>query len=720
MRAERDRWYAMHSRRLVLRVGLWCAALALLGGPTRADTVILKDGRILTGRVVERGDRIFIERQYGGTTIPRSEVVRIESDTGEEKLPEQPKLDVVILKDGRIVRGDVAVSSDGREVIVRLDERGEVRHPRTAVSIIHWRDGRQDAPGLAPGDAGSDLQRTVDRLVSEMGSQNAGVAADARRELLALGPFARGYLDALAVKHPERLKPLLEQLDRLSSLRRMLPPKAEESVPRLAERLVSTDPQQREAALRAVSMEAPGGVGPLLLEVVKTDQDERVKAYCVSQLASLRCFEQLGEVLKLTEGPLRLAAALALGDAGVYAGVPIVIEALRIQGKGASDRPAQEIREVANTKLCEWTGQQFGFRAAAPAEEREVAIRRWEAWWSENGDELLRRTLREAAPELVGAKVTDKEAQDAQKRWDEATKLMTGAAALEVPGREEEALEDPVARQRAAAERLSRRRQLLEQAADELAGALALDPRLSTARMTRAALLYEELGRPRDAERELDVILARAEHDPGDPDAARKFAHIHQARIALREGAFQRAAVRFTQAINFDERCSEAWEGQGDAQMALAMQEGDGDGTVDRDVRREALAAARAAYQGAIRSVLQHEEDLKRIIRDLMAEAPESVSEGQVLQSVRRSNRNLEQSRARLQAKLGRAFAAMGEDRKALEAFQAALALDGENKDYQEAVATWGRLLGPGEERPAPPPGPPSQGPPSEGPGVPR
>lgn len=675
-------------------------------GPARADTVILKDGQVLTGRVIERGDRIFVEQKHGGTSIPRSEVVRIETDQGTERGLTQETVDVVVLKDGRLVRGDVSVSSDGREVIVRKDERGEVRHPRNVVSIIKWRDGRSDAPGLAPGEAGSDLQKTVDRLVADLGHANAGVAADARRELLALGPFARGYLEALKAKHEALLVPLLIQLDQLDALRRVLPTKAEESVPRLAERLLSSDPEQREGALRAVAIESPGEVGSLLLYVVEHDGDQRVKSFCVSQLASLRYFEQLAQVLKLTDGPLRLAAAFALGDAGVYAGVPIVIEALRIEGKGASDKPALDIREVANSKLCEWTGQQFGFRAGAPREEREAVVRRWETWWKENGDELLRRSLRASAPELEGGGVSEKERQEADERWAEANKLLAAAGEKLPADLAPAALE----------ERGVRRRQILEQAADELARALDLNPSLSTARMTRAALLYEELGRPRDAERELDVILARAEHDPGDPDAARKFAHWHQARISFREGAWQRAAVRFTQALNFDEQFTEAHEGQGDAHMALAIQEGE----AELEVRRDALVSASRAYQAAVRSVLVHEEDLKRIIRDLLAEAPDSVNEGQMLQSVRRSTKELERTRARLQAKLGRAWAALGEDRRALEAFQAALALDGTNPEYMEAVRTWGDLVSPeGSGRPPAPP-PPDQPPPGPGQEPPR
>ena len=682
---------------------LSCLAAIAFAASGFADTVVLKDGRIITGRVVERGDRIYVEQERVGTSFLRSEVARVETDEGAEV--QQETMDVVLLKDGRIVRGEVSVAPDGRDVIVKRGERGEVRHPRNAVQIIRWRDGRQDAPGLAPGEAGSDLQRTVDRLVKDLDSPIAAIQNEARRELLALGPFARSYLDALKVKHPVTLGPLIGQLDRIEALRRVLPGKVEEAIPRLAERLVSPDEDQRESALKAVVVEAPAEVGPLLLHVVERESrdpngSQRIKAYCVSQLAALRSFEELGQVLKLTEGPLRLAAALALGDAGIYAGVPIVIEALRIQGKGTADREAQQIREVANTKLCEWTQQQFGFRAGSPPEEREVAVRRWETWWKENGDEFLRRGLRESAPELAGSKVTEDEKSQALKRWEQATRLM--ASALEQKAPEAETPEEE-------AERLSRRRQLLEQAVEELGRALERDPGLSTARLTRATLLYEELGRPRDAERELDRILARAEFDQGDPAAAKKFAHYHLAQIALSERAWQRAVVRFSQALNYDEQFTAAHEGQGDAHLALAMEPGEGQGGEEEvEARRDSLEAARRSYAAAIESVVKQEDDLRRILREMMSEAPDSVGEGQMIQMIRRNSRNLEQIRARLQAKLGRVWAALGHDRKALEAFQVAVALDGENEEYKRLFEAWGKLVGEVPDTSPPPAKPPA------------
>ena len=70
-------------------------ALALAGGtvalvlgaqrPALADRVTLKkDGRVLEGRVIDRGDFIYLEQEKGGINIPRGEILKVEfDDTGE-------------------------------------------------------------------------------------------------------------------------------------------------------------------------------------------------------------------------------------------------------------------------------------------------------------------------------------------------------------------------------------------------------------------------------------------------------------------------------------------------------------------------------------------------------------------------------------------------------------------------------------------------------------
>ena len=54
--------------------------------------------------------------------------------------------------------------------------------------------------------------------------------------------------------------------------------------------------------------------------------------------------------------------------------VPGLIRRLRDEDGG--------IRLYADRGLRELTGEDLGFRASAPDDEREAAVRRWETWWA--------------------------------------------------------------------------------------------------------------------------------------------------------------------------------------------------------------------------------------------------------------------------------------------------------------------------------------------------
>lgn len=646
--------------------------IALALGVAHADTVVLKDGRVLTGTVIERGDRVFVEMPLGGLSVARSEVVRIEGADGTVITPDQPEVveDVVILRDGRRLHGDVRISEDGSEVIVSMGERGEARHPRYSVAKIKRRDGTEEIAPAAEENA--ELRVTIKQRVGQLADASPAIRAEARRELLALGPFAKSYLAKLASENAD-LIPIMEELDLLEAFRKVLPSRVEEAIPHLAERLVARGEEGipvRESALKAIVLEAPDAAGPVLLHAVASDPSKRIKAYGISQLAALRCYEELAQVLKLTDGPLRLAAAFALGDSGIYVGVPILIEALKLQ-----DPAAVDIREAAITKLREYTGQFFGYRARASVAERAAAAEKWEQWWKENGNDVVRDSLKQVAPDLPGGRVTEEERVEAAQKWEQATRVMA------------EAVEGELGDEANPEARRSRRRKL-EQAERLLGEALVLDPGISTARMTRAVLLYEEFARYEDAKRELGLILTRAEHDPGDPDVAKKFAYYHLGQVGLVEGKLERAAVCFTQALNYDEHFAEAHEGQGDAYMREGL-ELRGNDSQSEAQRREALHNARQSYRNALAAQTHHEEQLHALMRELVTDAPSDIEEGKVLQSVKRSTRSMDRYKAELYFKLGRVNAALHDEGRAFEAYRAARQIDPTNEAYREAVKLW-------------------------------
>lgn len=683
-----------------MSLGVCLTALAGITAAS-ADQIELKDGRVLEGKVIERGDdKIVLEQPLGSMTFERRDIIRIVLD--EEGKSNDKNFDVVVLRDGTIVKGDVSISRDGGEVIVGRGKHGQVKHPRAVVSAIHWRDGREELTDPDHPEGGKALMKRVERLLIDLrrkapdGKPDLATRGEARRELLSLGVFARRLLEKLREgEHKGAAEEVLADLRRLEDVRKAIPSRLEEKIPRLGERLISPMTHEREAALRAATMEAPSEAGPLLLYFVKNDESPRLRAYSVNQLSALRRFEELAEVLKLTDGPLRLAAAFALGEAGIYAGIPVLIEALRL--------PDVQIRKAAVAKLRAYTRQHFGFRSTGSPEDRAKAVAKWNEWWKKDGWKLAQSSIRQSAPDLEGAKVSGAERSAAVKLWKEASGLITIAnAELNPKGK------TPAARSESMAGLSKGRRRTLVKALSLIDRALDLDPSLASARLTRATLFYEEFDKPGAARKELRLLLDRAKHDSKTPDVAHKFAHYHLGRIEARAKAYQRAAVRFGQALDYQPDFLEARIAQGDAYFDHGLSN---KGTTDEEkkLRSAAFAAALVSYRNGIDTIKSKDEELLELIKGIRSRRKD-VEESQVIQAVRRNRLALREQKAELHFRVGRLQAARGRDSEALDAYREAMRSDPQQKGkedltkrYQDAVRFWEALQKDRGEQPAPP-----------------
>lgn len=685
---------APRSRARIVSLGACLTALAGLA-PVSADQIELKDGRTLEGKVIERGDdKIVLEQKHGSMTFERRDIIRIVLD--EKGKSNDKTFDVVVLRDGTIVKGDVSISKDGGEVIVGRGKHGQVKHPRAVVSAIHWRDGREELTDPDHPEGGKALLKRVERLLIDLrrkapdGKPDLATRGEARRELLSLGVFARRILEKLRKgEHKGAAEEVLADLRRLEDVRKAIPSRLEEKIPRLGERLISPLTGDREAALRAATMEAPSEAGPLLLYFVKNDESPRLRAYSVNQLSALRRFEELAEVLKLTDGPLRLAAAFALGEAGIYAGIPVLIEALRL--------PDVQIRKAAVTKLRAYTRQHFGFRPTGSPEDRAKAVEKWNDWWKKDGWKLAQSSIRQSAPDLEGAKVSEAERSAATKLWDEASALITIAnAPLEPKGK------TPAARRESLAGLAKGRRRTLVKALSLIDRALDLDPSLASARLTRATLFYEEFNKPGAARKELRLLLDRANHDNEKPDVAHKFAHYHLGRIEAQAKAYQRAAVRFGQALDYQPDFLEARIAQGDAYFDHGLSI-NGTSEEEKKLRTAAFAAALVSYRAGIDTIKSKDEELLELIKGIRSRRKD-VEESQVIQAVRRNRLALREQRAELHFRVGRLQAARGRDSEALDAYREAMRADPQRKGekfrqqeartkrYRDAVRFWEAL----------------------------
>jgi hypothetical protein len=66
-------------------------AIALLASPVLADTVYLKNGGKMVGKVTVKGDKVIVETELGTTSFSRKRVERIEKDDKTPRVPEKRK-----------------------------------------------------------------------------------------------------------------------------------------------------------------------------------------------------------------------------------------------------------------------------------------------------------------------------------------------------------------------------------------------------------------------------------------------------------------------------------------------------------------------------------------------------------------------------------------------------------------------------------------------------
>lgn len=683
--------------------------VALAPASFAEDTVYLRGGQMVKGKVIDRGSTVVVEHKLGSIAFDRKDVIRIESDAKEE-LPAVPAaaedLDTVELQDGKVLRGRVTFSDDGKEIVIATKEIGEARHPVEIVKSIRFKGGRPVGPdGKTPvDDPGSkSLREAIDKHIASLREGDEKAKTTARRELLELAPFAVQYLQSLIGKESdESMRALLSDVVKVRELKSVVTPSIEERVPRVYERLLERDAQKRTAAVHEIAGACPDDVLPLLLHLIKNDPAPSVRSACVGELAILKKFEELAAILRGTDGPLRLAAAFNLGDNGIYAGIPVIIEALRLPDAG--------LRELANERLRKYTDKEFGFLPSGDPAEREAAVKRWEEWWQKDGQELLKKSLKAWRE----TEISEEDRKTALDRWRDGNKLLE-----ELDARERGDAKEKDGSEKAALSEKDRTLEL-ERAAYAFKQALDSDPTLTAARISRAIVLYEGLKRFREGEGELRLVLDR--FAPPDATFPRKLAFYHLGRILQIQGDHARAQAKYEEAVRIDSDYIEAFVALGDLHLdrAFAMGQGPspggaGGGTPDKKsegkpnpqpatpgepktLREQAVEDAIIAYRKAIAAVNRREEALVDVTKDLTSDSP-SFPQGKLVSTIRDDRETLEKRAAEVSFRLGRAYAARQDEKMALDAFRAARRLAPNEKRYSDAAALWESLAAPKEKK---------------------
>jgi tetratricopeptide (TPR) repeat protein len=692
------------ARRLDLVFALAGTALVVAGATrARADTVFLRDGRIVRGDVRERTDgKIEIIHRHGALIVDRNEVARVDSDTNGGGSA-NPWVDTVVTTDGRVLTGNVTIAEDTKEVVVTNEKfGGETRIAHDLIRGITFRKGKQSpvaAPGASPGSTDgsteekwrAQIDASLTKLRDPLSDANDRKAA--RRQLLALGIYATQYIkDTIAqvASNDQVVLPVLSDVLRVAQLKTVVSASIEEKIPDICERLIDPDPALRVKAVEDVAVFFGDDAPPLLLHLIRHDPSPKVKAMCVGELSMLKRYDDLGAVLKMREhGQLRFVAALELGEAGIYAGIPVILEALRLDGPAFKD-----VRVTAIEALKKFTGQ--GDLGYLPESEdktsRDEAVKRWESWWEASGANLVSKSLRSFDKQDI----SDADRGKALDRWREGNKALDE---IEKKDQEADAKKEKVdAKVRSYSYELAAH--LFKEATD-------LDPTLCAARLSRALVLYEQLGRSREAENELKLVLSR--FTPEDATYPRVLATYHLGRIAELDGEWRKAQLRYEDAAHLDESFFDAFIGVGDCSLEQALAVGPGGSTPiandesskpaldpaapfgPKQTREEYLTRAVASYRRAIDAINKKSEALKNTARDLggVTGETESFREGRLLTTIRTDRDDLTKRAANVWFRIGRAQSARGDAKEAVMAFKLARELDGSNAQYKDACTFW-------------------------------
>lgn len=768
-------------------ISLFATLTLLLSLPSMAwaDKVYMRDGEVLTGKVIDQGNAIYLHKELGGATISKDRIDRVVYDKKVDPNDPRAKQDIVIQTSGKMIFGRVKMSPDGETVWIYIDPklttqdedivikkdstrvRGRVEmkkgkdgkkeiwvHKDGKITVIHeskvrkiiMRETEKQAPKRSfkgknrisiPKDHVRKIirrgERTLDpsknpnksliaqrvqKQIERLRSDDKKVQASAKKELIKLDVFGIALIKEIAAQKPEdpKVQPVLREILRQHELRTLVSNEVENRVPKVYERLSSNDAAIRESVLQDVSLEAPKSAPKLLYYFLRNDPQPSVRAICVSQLSMLRAFPELAKILKQPNGRMKMAAAIALGEHGILAGVPVLIDALAMpdqnhlavlkDAKASKDAKAEarislmrvrQLKTLAYMKLKEFTGYNFGFSLLAKKEAQDQAIKDWRSWWERNGPRLMLQSNK-----LVeGGQENSLERKEAEKYWKEGNRLLTEYENYQKDGQRLEGLE---------------RRSRFRQVADFYRKAIQTDPTFVRARVSLAYVYYNELGQLTEAKNLLRNVLNQTINVKSK--LPRKQAYFHLSAIARREGDFREAELRLYDAIKLEPKDLNQHLALGDLYMDWALvrnplptesttldagsrgskSETSSKKIGDRQKQRMKVVKGRflkaqAAFKRGLRELFAQQQSLDDEAKKLIDARSVDYKKSALLRSLKSSIKALSLRSAAFYFGLGRAEAGLLFVRSAQKNFALATKMDPNNKRYKAASEYWAQVV---------------------------
>lgn len=593
--------------------------------------LVLITGEALEGRVYDLHDQYLeVHRSLGSTKVAKSEIeswtLIVEEEPpagapaagapGTDPVPagggaeepaaapppppvKEPGL-LLILVGGHEIAGEVKFIPQTLEWVVRLPA-GEARYPEKEVA-------RTIAPSGITSDGRFSPRAGFDEKLAEavrtVRGENALAREPAAELIRAAGFFALREVERSLAEEGENA--ILAQIRLRERFRVVLPAGIEKSFPNFLADVTEGLPDSRVEALREALLEAGSDLYPFLgLLLLDPRQPAEVRAFAIDVLGRMHRIRELLEAYRVSEGQAQFALAIALGDNGVYIGIPTLIEALSLGDAGGDPAQATAASSLAKKRLVEYSGEDFGYDPGAPEEERKAAIARWQSWWDSN-----RPTIEESLRDWIVQGSESPRRRRAADLWRRGM--------------------------------LARERGQHESAEQFFLEAKEADPTSMAPLVSLGIMTHTYRQDPQKAIDWFRQALSRPE-GPGE-ESLRRICYFHLGRIYQQANDWEMARKSLAKAVEIDPTFSGAWYEFGMVQYQEALRiPGD-----DPQRRRSALEDSRETFRDGIAALERTRED--QSLLDLNA----LPYDDDLPFNTREHNRSLREIRERLLVEIGR------------------------------------------------------------------
>lgn len=629
----------------ILAVMIFIVALGpLSSGVLYGDVVrlVLAGGEAVQGRVYDlHNEFLELNQRLGATKILKEQIQGWSHVDGAGGV--EPSGLLLVLDSGHEIDGKVSFDSGTREWVVEV-ELGGARYPDSQVARTIrpggiCSDGRfSPRTGFATRiQTAIDNVRNGDRVSLEEGKSYLRAAGFFALEAIVANLEAEG-------ENTDLQRIALEERFRVS-----LPEGISAQHPTFIEDLTEGPDSKRFEVLREALLEHGADLYPLLgLLLLDEEQSVEVRSFSIDVLRRTHRISELVNAYRKSESRAQLALALALGDNGVYIGIPTLIESLSLSNL--------EARKIALNKLEEYTGETYGFDPLKDPGVQGESLARWQEWWHSN-----------------------------RKKVEDTLKFALS------PGRD-----NPQHRRAADLWRqgiLAEADQRLDSAEQFYLRAVEEDPTALGPLVSLGIFRYQ---RRADFEGGIEYFRRALSKDSGPGEnELKRLSYYHLGRIYQLSYDFVHARGAYLKAISLDPGYADAWFDLGKVQYEEALvSQGGG-----AEKRRERITDARSTLEQGIRALLRYREGLVLVDR---ANLP---FDSQLPFSTRDHNRSLKEVRDRIKAEIARFHdqmavisLALGEREASLTSVEKAIEIGGESISRLKLLVTLLGSLGRTEE----------------------